>query len=60
MTLSEVSQRKRLMRLTITVLEPNARGIDTIRVYVQLPLVCQDRLDPVFEQDGSVQEKAGE
>jgi hypothetical protein len=55
-----VSQRKRLMRLTITVLEPNARGIDTIRVYVQLPLVYQDRLDPVFEQDGSVQEKAGE
>jgi hypothetical protein len=49
MTLSEVSQRKIPMRLTITALESNARGLDTVRVDVQLPLVYQDLLDPVFE-----------
>jgi hypothetical protein len=54
------SSVKGLAWLTITALEPNARGIDTVRVNVQLPLVYQDRFDPVFEQDGSVQEKAGE
>ena len=48
------------IRLTVTALESNARGLDTVRVDVQLTLVYQDLLDPVFEQDGSVQEKARE
>jgi hypothetical protein len=60
MTPSEASQHKIPMMLTITALESNARGLDTVRVDVQLPLVYQDLLDLVFEQDGSVQEKARE